>query len=102
MAAAALITAGCGDGSDTSADSPSTVSLSDMSNEQAPPQRLLVEFTLRLVHDHTVSDEVFARIESAYGRAKFLEAIGLLGHYMTIGTVIRLFDVEPPEGTKTF
>jgi hypothetical protein len=41
-------------------------------------------------------------MESAYGRAKFLEAIGLLGHYMTIGTVIRLFDVEPPEGTKTF
>jgi len=66
------------------------------------PERLLVDFTRRLVHDHTVSDELFARMESAYGRAKFLEAIGLLGHYMTIGTVIRLFDVEPVEGTKTF
>src|SRR6185503_17470313 len=65
-------------------------------------ERLLIEFTRTLVHDHTVSDELFARMESAYGRAKFLEAIGLLGHYMTIGTVIRLFDVEPPEGTKTF
>ena len=66
------------------------------------PQRLLVEFTRRLVRDHTVSDELFARMESAYGRAKFLEAIGLLGHYMTIGTVIRLFEVEPPERIKTF
>ena len=39
---------------------------------------------------------------SEFGRAKFIEAVGLLGHYMTIGTVIQLFDVEPPEGTKTF
>ncbi|HEX5607486.1 MAG TPA: hypothetical protein VFY96_13265 [Candidatus Binatia bacterium] len=64
--------------------------------------RLLVEFTRALVHDHTVSDELFTRVEREYGRAKFLEAVGLLGHYMTIGTVIRLFQVEPPEGTKTF
>ena len=64
--------------------------------------RLLVEFTRALVNDLTVSDGLFARMESEYGRAKFLEAVGLLGHYMTIGTVIRLFQVEPPEGTKTF
>jgi alkylhydroperoxidase family enzyme len=66
------------------------------------PERLLVEFTRALVHDHTLSDELFARMESAYGRAKFLEAVGLLGHYMTIGTLIRLFEVEPPQGTKSF
>ena len=30
------------------------------------------------------------------------EAVGLLGHYITIGTVIRMFDVKPPEGSKTF
>ena len=46
VAAAALITAGCGGGSDTSADSPSTVSPSDMSNEQAPPERLVVDVTI--------------------------------------------------------
>jgi 4-carboxymuconolactone decarboxylase len=65
-------------------------------------ERLLVEFTRTLMHDHTLSDELFARMESEFGRAKFIEAVGLLGHYMTIGTVIRMFDVKPPEGSKTF
>jgi 4-carboxymuconolactone decarboxylase len=65
-------------------------------------ERLLVEFTRTLMRDHTLPDELFARMESEFGRAKFVEAVGLLGHYITIGTVIRMFDVQPPEGTKTF
>ncbi len=64
--------------------------------------RLLIEFTRTLMHDHTLSDALFARMESEFGRAKFIEAVGLLGHYMTIGTVIRMFDVKPREGSKTF
>lgn len=65
-------------------------------------ERLLVEFTRTLMHDHTLPDDLFARMEEEFGRAKFVEAVGLLGHYITIGTVIRLFNVEPPEGTQTF
>ena len=65
-------------------------------------ERLLVEFTRTLMRDHTLSDALFAHMESEFGRAKFIEAVGLLGHYMTIGTVIRMFDVKPPEGSKTF
>lgn len=65
-------------------------------------ERLLVEFTRTLMRDHTLFDELFARMENEFGRAKFIEAVGLLGHYITIGTVIRLFEVEPPAGTKTF
>jgi 4-carboxymuconolactone decarboxylase len=65
-------------------------------------ERLLVEFTRTLMHEHTLSDDLFARMESEFGRAKFIEAVGLLGHYITIGTVIRMFEVEPPEGSKTF
>jgi 4-carboxymuconolactone decarboxylase len=65
-------------------------------------ERLLVEFTRTLLRDHTLPDDLFAQMESEFGRAKFIEAVGLLGHYITIGTVIRLFEVEPPEGTKTF
>ena len=65
-------------------------------------ERLLVEFTRTLMRDHTLPDELFARMESEFGRAKFVEAVGLLGHYITIGTVIRMFEVKPPEGTKTF
>lgn len=65
-------------------------------------ERLLVEFTRTLMHEHTLPDDLFARMESEYGHARLVEAVGLLGHYITIGTVIRMFDVEPPEGTKTF
>lgn len=52
--AAALLTAGCGgsDGADnasgdTSSAAPSTVSPSDMSNEQAPPTRLVVDVNIK-------------------------------------------------------
>jgi 4-carboxymuconolactone decarboxylase len=65
-------------------------------------ERLLVEFTRTLMSEHELSDEVFARMENEFGHAKFIEAVGLLGHYITIGTVIRMFDVQPPEGSKTF
>ena len=65
-------------------------------------ERLLVEFTRTLMRDHTLPDALFARMESEFGRAKLVEAVGLLGHYITIGTVIRMFEVEPPEGSKTF
>jgi 4-carboxymuconolactone decarboxylase len=65
-------------------------------------ERLLVQFTRALMHDHTLPDNLFARMESEFGRAKLVEAVGLLGHYITIGTVIRMFEVEPPEGSKTF
>jgi alkylhydroperoxidase family enzyme len=65
-------------------------------------ERLLVEFTRTLMHEHTLPDELFTRMESEFGRAKLIEAVGLLGHYITIGTVIRMFEVEPPEESKTF
>ena len=55
MAAAALITAGCGGsngGSDNASNSasssqPSTVSPSDMSNQQAPPARLVIDVDIK-------------------------------------------------------
>ena len=65
-------------------------------------ERLLVEFTRTLMREHTLPDELFGQMEREFGRAKLVEAVGLLGHYITIGTVIRMFDVDPPEGTKTF
>jgi hypothetical protein len=51
LAAAALITAGCGgsngEQSAPASSEPSTVSPSDMSNEQAPPNRLVIEVTIK-------------------------------------------------------
>ena len=65
-------------------------------------EQLLVEFTRALMRDHFLSDELFSRMEKEFGPAKFIECVGLLGHYITIGTVIRMFDVRPAAGTKTF
>ena len=65
-------------------------------------EKLLVEFTRTLMHEHELPQELFARMDAEFGHAKFIEAVGLLGHYITIGTVIRMFDVRPPEGSKTF
>jgi 4-carboxymuconolactone decarboxylase len=65
-------------------------------------EKLLVEFTRTLMHKHELPDDLFKRMESEFGDAKFIECVGLLGHYITIGTVIRMFDVQPPAGTKTF
>src|SRR5258706_6829516 len=65
-------------------------------------EKLLVEFTRTLMNQHELPDELFKRMESEFGHAKFIECVGLLGHYITIGTVIRMFDVQPPAGSKTF
>jgi 4-carboxymuconolactone decarboxylase len=65
-------------------------------------EKLLVEFTRTLMNQHELPDDLFARMENEFGHAKFIEAVGLLGHYITISTVIRMFDVRPPEGSKTF
>jgi hypothetical protein len=54
LTTAALITAGCGGSNtsdnasgSTSASQPSTVAPSDMSNEQAPPSRLVIDVTIK-------------------------------------------------------
>ena len=64
--------------------------------------KLLVEFTRTLMNQHLLPDDLFARMEKEFGKAKFIECVGLLGHYITIGTVIKMFDVQPPAGSKTF
>ena len=61
-----------------------------------------MQFTRTLMRHHELPDELFERMEKEFGKAKFIEAVGLLGHYITIGTVIRMFDVRPPAGSKTF
>ena len=65
-------------------------------------EKLLVEFTRTLMNRHELPEDLFERMAKEFGHAKFIEAVGLLGHYITIGTVIRMFDIKPPEGSKTF
>jgi 4-carboxymuconolactone decarboxylase len=65
-------------------------------------QKLLVELTRTLLRDHRLSDELFARAEKEFGRAQLIEAVGLLGHYFTIGLIVNAFEVQAPQGSKTF
>ena len=65
-------------------------------------EKLLVELTRALLRDHTLGDDLFARAQSELGREKLVEAVGLLGHYITIGMIVNAFDVKAPEGSKTF
>jgi 4-carboxymuconolactone decarboxylase len=65
-------------------------------------EKLLVELTRTLLRDHALTDELFARACSELGREKLVEAVALLGHYITIGMVVNVFDVKAPEGSKTF
>ena len=65
-------------------------------------ERLLVDFTLSLLRDHKLSDELFARAEREFTHRQLIEAIGLVGHYGTISLVVNAFEVPAPEGNKTF
>lgn len=65
-------------------------------------EKLLVELTRALLRDRNLADDLFARAAAELGREKLIEAVGLLGHYITIGMVACIFDIEAPDGSKTF
>lgn len=65
-------------------------------------EKLLVEFTRALLRDQNLTDDQFARAAAQLGRDKLIEAVGLLGHYIAIGLVAKVFEIEAPEGSKTF
>jgi hypothetical protein len=67
LAAAALITAGCGgsDGGESTPPStqPSTVSPLDMSNEQAPPNRLVIDVTINAGNVTPTNEQLQAAVK---------------------------------------
>jgi 4-carboxymuconolactone decarboxylase len=65
-------------------------------------EKLLVELTRSLLREHGATDDLFARAAAELGRDKLIEAVGLLGHYVTIGLIAKVFEIEAPEGSKTF
>jgi 4-carboxymuconolactone decarboxylase len=65
-------------------------------------EKFLSEFTLSLLREHRLSDALFARAEREFTRRQLIEAVGLVGHYGTIGMVVNVFEVPAPEGSKTF
>lgn len=65
-------------------------------------EKLLVEFTRTVLREHALSDDLFNRLRDELGQVRLVEAVGLLCHYIAIGTVLNVFDVEAPAGSKTF
>ena len=65
-------------------------------------EKLLVQFTRTLMHQHELPQELFERMEKEFGKAKFIEAVGLLGHYSTISFIANSFQIPKPEGSQTF
>jgi hypothetical protein len=51
---------------------------------------------------HGLSDDLFARAQQELNRRQLIEVIALVGHYSTIGFVANTFDIEAPEGSRTF
>ncbi|HLN86244.1 MAG TPA: carboxymuconolactone decarboxylase family protein [Candidatus Limnocylindrales bacterium] len=67
-----------------------------------PREKLLAEVPLSLMREHGLSDELFARAQRELDRRQLIEAIALVGHYSTIGFIANSFDLEAPEGSRTF
>jgi 4-carboxymuconolactone decarboxylase len=67
-----------------------------------PREKLLAEVPLSLMREHGLSDELFARAQRELHRRELIEAIALVGHYAAIGFITNTFDLEAPEGSRTF
>ena len=67
-----------------------------------PREKLLAEVPLSLMREHGLSDELFARAQRELDRRQLIEAIALVGHYSAIGFIANSFDLEAPEGSRTF
>jgi 4-carboxymuconolactone decarboxylase len=67
-----------------------------------PREKLLAEIPLSLMRERTLSDELFARAQRELSRRQLVEAIALVGHYSAIGFIANSFDIEKPEGSRTF
>jgi 4-carboxymuconolactone decarboxylase len=79
-----------------------TLRAKDSLEKLAPRERLLVDFVRNLLREHRLSKEFFTVALAELGPEKIVEMVGLIGHYCTISSVANAFEVEPPEGSRTF
>lgn len=52
--------------------------------------------TTRLVHEHAVSDELYAQVTDAFGEAALVALLCLIGQYQTISSILVTFAVPVP------
>jgi 4-carboxymuconolactone decarboxylase len=63
-------------------------------------EALVVDAVRALFADHTLSDAMYAEVESAFGRQGLLELTVLVGYYSLLGFVLNTFQVPAPGGNE--
>ena len=70
------------------------------SDELTPPELLARNLTRRLVQDHTIEDSLFAQAHSTFGAKGLVDLVMLAGFYMTVCSLLNLFNVPAPVGVS--
>lgn len=65
-------------------------------------ERLMVNIARSLLRERRLSDDLFSRALAQLGPERLVEMVGLVSHYNMIGCVANVFELEAPEGAKTF
>jgi 4-carboxymuconolactone decarboxylase len=58
--------------------------------------RVAVEIARRLVMDHRIPDDLFARAREHWDEPALLDLIALVGYYTFLGAILNGFEVTPP------
>jgi 4-carboxymuconolactone decarboxylase len=67
-----------------------------------PRDRMLVEVARSVCRTRSLPAELYGRGIAELGERGLIETVTLVGHYTMIGGILNSFDVEPPEGARTF
>lgn len=70
--------------------------LSGRTNRLRDDARVAVEIARRLVMDHRIPDDLFARGRGHWDEPALLDLIALVGYYMFLAAVLNGFEVMPP------
>ena len=61
-------------------------------------EELLVRFTQQLLRDHKVTDATYNAVKDRFGVQGTVDVTGLIGHYLLVGQVLAVFEVELAAG----
>ncbi|PKB82452.1 MAG: hypothetical protein BZY88_04265 [SAR202 cluster bacterium Io17-Chloro-G9] len=64
----------------------------------AGDEELLVRFTQQLLRDHKVTDATYNAVKDRFGVQGTVDVTGLIGHYLLVGQILAVFEVELAAG----
>jgi 4-carboxymuconolactone decarboxylase len=62
--------------------------------------RDIVDFVRQLLRTNRIADDLFDRMRTGHGERWMVELTAVIGHYQYIGSIIAVFEVEPPDGAE--